>query len=136
VRRNRAKEIGWLPVQAVESPNTAQWLNDLPPQVEVFHWHGETFSIPPGATQILKSRYCRNQGFVIGNSLALQCHVEMTAALVRRWARDGTGEIARALSAAGVQRSSQVLIRLPERVAHLNQIAEVLYTRWIQGLKY
>jgi len=135
VHRNRAKEIGWLPVQTVDSPKTAQWLNGLPPHFEVFHWHGETFSIPPGATHILKSRYCRNQGFVIGNSLALQCHVEMTPELVRRWACDGAGEIARALPAAGVQQRAQMLIRLPERAARLNRIADVLYTRWLQGLR-
>jgi len=136
VRGNRAKEFGWLPVTAVDSPLTSAWLDDLPPHFEVFHWHGETFSIPPGATHILKSRYCRNQAFVIGKSLGLQCHIEMTPELVRTWARAGAGEIARALPAASVQRPAQMRINLPERAARLNRIADVLYTRWVQGLKY
>ena len=135
VRGNRAKEFGWLPVTAVDSPLTSAWLDDLPPHFEVFHWHGETFSIPPGATHILKSRYCRNQAFVIGKSLGLQCHIEMTPELVRTWARAGAGEIARALPAASVQRPAQMRISLPERAARLNRIADVLYTHWIQGLK-
>jgi GMP synthase-like glutamine amidotransferase len=136
VRGNRAKEFGWLPVMAVESPLTSAWLDGLPPQFEVFHWHGETFSIPPGATHILKSRYCRNQAFVIGKSLGLQCHIEMTPELVRTWARDGAAEIARALPSAGVQRPAQMLINLPERAARLNRVADVFYARWIQGLKF
>jgi GMP synthase-like glutamine amidotransferase len=136
VRRNRAKEFGWLPVSVVDSAETEKWLDGLPPRFEVFHWHGETFSIPPGATHILRSRYCRNQAFVIGNSLGLQCHIEMTPELVRTWARDGAAEIARALPAAGVQPPAQMLISLPERAARLNRIADVLYTRWIQGLKH
>jgi len=136
VRGNRAKEFGWLPVTAVDSPLTSAWLDDLPPHFEVFHWHGETFSIPPGATHILKSRYCRNQAFVIGKSLGLQCHIEMTPELVRTWARAGAGEIARALPAASVQRPAQMRISLSERAARLNRIADVLYTRWVQGLKY
>ncbi|MEK7711986.1 MAG: type 1 glutamine amidotransferase [Pseudomonadota bacterium] len=136
VRASRAKEFGWLPVTAVGSPLTNAWLDGLPPQFEVFHWHGETFSIPPGATHLLRSRYCRNQAFVIGKSLGLQCHIEMTPELVRAWARDGAGEIARALPAAGVQRPAQMLINLPERAARLNRVADVLYTRWVQGLKY
>lgn len=136
VRGSRAKEFGWLPVTAVDSPLTSAWLDDLPPHFEVFHWHGETFSIPPGATHILKSRYCRNQAFVIGKSLGLQCHIEMTPELVRTWARAGAGEIARALPAASVQRPAQMRISLPERAARLNRIADVLYTRWVQGLKY
>jgi GMP synthase-like glutamine amidotransferase len=135
VRRNRAKEFGWLPVTSVESPLTGVWLDGLPPQFEVFHWHGETFSIPPGATHIIRSRYCRNQAFVIGKSLGLQCHIEMTPELVRSWAHAGAGEIARALPAAGVQRPAQMLISLPQRTARLNRIADVLYTRWVQGLK-
>ena len=135
VRRSRAKEFGWLPVAAVDSPETEKWLAGLPPRFDVFHWHGETFSIPPGATHILRGRYCRNQAFVIGKSLGLQCHIEMTPELVRTWARDGAAEITRALPAAGVQRPAQMLINLPERVARLNRIADVLYTRWLQGLR-
>lgn len=134
VRRQRVKEIGWLPVRKVDSPETEKWLNGLAPQFEVFHWHGETFSLPPGATHLLKSRYCRNQAFVLGKSLALQCHIEMTPALVRRWARDGAAEIARALPAAGVQRPAQMLTSLPGRAARLQRIADVLYTRWIAGI--
>lgn len=135
VRRNRAKEIGWLPVQAVASPETDQWLDGLPPAFEVFHWHGETFSIPPGATHILRSRYCRNQGFVLGKSLALQCHIEMTPEMVRTWSRDGANEIASALPAAGVQPRAQMLISLGERAVRLNRVSDVLYTRWIRGLR-
>jgi GMP synthase-like glutamine amidotransferase len=135
VRRNRMKEIGWLPVQQAASPETAKWLNGLPPQLEAFHWHGETFSIPPGATHILRSRYCRNQGFVIGKSLGLQCHIEMTPEMVRTWARDGEGEVARALPAPGVRRRAQMLMSLDERVARLNRVADVVYTHWIEGLR-
>ncbi len=135
VRRNRAKEFGWLPVSTVDSAAAEKWLIGLPPRFEVFHWHGETFSIPPGATHILRSRYCRNQGFVLGKSLGFQCHIEMTPELVRRWAHDGAAEIARALPAAGVQRPAQMVIRLPERAARLNLIADVFYEHWIQGLK-
>lgn len=135
VRANRAKEFGWLPVTAVKSSLTGVWLGELPPQFEVFHWHGETFSIPPGATHLLKSRYCRNQAFVIGKSLGLQCHIEMTPALVRSWAHAGAGEIAGALPAASVQRPAQMRISLTERTARLNRIADVLYTRWIEGLR-
>ncbi|MBI5612474.1 MAG: type 1 glutamine amidotransferase, partial [Gammaproteobacteria bacterium] len=95
VTRNPVKEIGWLPVSRVNGPLAADWLDDLPAEFEVFHWHGETFSIPPGATRILTSRDCANQAFVIGKTLAFQCHVEMTSAMVREWARLGAAETAR-----------------------------------------
>lgn len=134
VRRHRVKEIGWLPVQAVASPQASTWLNGLPARFESFHWHGETFSLPPGATHILRSRHCRNQGFVIGKSLALQCHIEMTPEMVRTWADAGEREIAAAQPSASVQRRARLLQNLHARNQRLHRIADIFYERWIQGL--
>lgn len=132
ITRNPVKEIGWLPVQAVESPVTRHWLDGLPREFEVFHWHGETFSIPPGGTRILTSRDCPNQAFVVGRTLAMQCHVEMTAELVREWARVGAEELAPAC--ATVQDAPAMTADLAARVKRLQDIADKLYDRWIQGL--
>ena len=134
VRRHRVKEIGWLPVRKVDSPETEKWLNGLPPQFEVFHWHGETFSLPPGATHLLRSHYCRNQGFAIGKSLALQCHIEMTPDMVRSWTRAGENEIAQAKPAAGVQRRARILQGLVARNTRLHHVADAFYSNWIKGL--
>lgn len=132
VGRNPVREIGWLPVQRVDNPQANAWLGDLPNEFDVYHWHGETFSIPPGATRILGSAACANQGFVIDNTLALQCHVEMTADLVRLWARAGRDEIAQ--PSATVQSEAQMTADLQARVARLHDAADVLYTRWIERL--
>lgn len=135
VRRHRVKEIGWLPVQSVVSEQASKWLNGLPPRFETFHWHGETFSLPPGATHILRSRYCRNQGFVMGKSLALQCHIEMTPDMVRTWADAGKREIAAAQPCISVQRRARLLQNLQARNQRLHRVADVFYERWIQGLR-
>lgn len=129
---NPEREIGWLPVQRVRNAQADAWLGELPDEFEVFHWHGETFSLPPGATHVLRSAACAHQGFVIDNALALQCHVEMTADLVRLWARTGHKEIAR--TSATVQSEAQMTADLEERVARLNRAADILYARWIQSL--
>src|SRR5581483_2513328 len=76
VTRNRVREIGWLPVRIVDGPAARAWLNGLPHEFEAYHWHGETFAIPPQATRILESGACPNQAFVLGKHLGLQCHVE------------------------------------------------------------
>ncbi len=134
VTRNRKKEIGWLPVQVVDSPEAGKWLNGLAPAFEVFHWHGETFSVlPPAATPILRSRACRHQAFVLGPHLAFQCHIEMTPELVRSWAKTGAAEIAK--PSATVQSEQQMRVNLTARTTRLNRIADVFYERWIQGLK-
>jgi GMP synthase-like glutamine amidotransferase len=73
VGRNPVKEIGWGTVEATADAAAKDWLDDTA-RFEAFHWHGETFSIPPGATRILQSVHCANQAFVRGPHLCLQCH--------------------------------------------------------------
>jgi GMP synthase-like glutamine amidotransferase len=133
VTRNPVKEIGWLPVSRVGNPAAANWLDGIATTVEVFHWHGETFSIPPGATRILASRDCGNQAFVIGKTLGMQCHVEMLPEMVEEWARTGREEIASCVCPT-VQDENAMTVRLEERTAALNKIADRLYMRWISGL--
>jgi GMP synthase-like glutamine amidotransferase len=129
---NPVKEIGWLPVRQTMDGGAQDWLRGLPESFEAFHWHGETFSIPSSATTILSSAQCPHQGFVIGNTLALQCHVEMTADMVRDWAQVNDAEIAQ--PTATIQSAAQMAERLPERIQQLHQNADVLYTRWLRPI--
>lgn len=131
VTSNLQREIGWFPVETEDNLEARAWLQDLPAAFEAFHWHGETFSIPMGATRILKSAACANQAFVIGKTLALQCHVEMTAAMVRAWVQSAA-ELKH--PGGAVQSREQILADLPQRIARLQQTAEVLYSHWIEGL--
>ena len=74
---NPQKEIGWLPVFGISSESKSVF--SFPESVEVFHWHGETFELPPGAIRIAGSEGCQNQGFQFGSSvIALQFHLETT----------------------------------------------------------
>ncbi len=69
-------EIGWFPVKKVPGPELLGFLPDI---ITVFHWHGDTFNIPEGATLLYSSDATSNQAFVYGdNVLALQFHPEMT----------------------------------------------------------
>ena len=95
VTRNPVKEIGWAPVCTTEAAAARDWFGDLAAGKPLFHWHGETFSLPEGATRILQSDHCANQAFVYDDRhLAMQCHVEMTPDLIAAWCTHGAGEIA------------------------------------------
>jgi GMP synthase-like glutamine amidotransferase len=78
VTRNRYREIGWFPLQRSEGlPDHLAAL--LPRSMNAFHWHGETFALPPGAVRLASSAACANQLFVIGDTvLGMQCHLEVT----------------------------------------------------------
>jgi GMP synthase-like glutamine amidotransferase len=78
VYRNKAKEIGWFPIQAVPTPAGAF---KFPAHCNVFHWHGETFDLPAGALRLARSPACDNQAFQLNrNVIALQFHLETTPA--------------------------------------------------------
>ncbi len=131
VGANLVREIGWFGVEQVGNAVAEAWLDGLPTRFEVFHWHGETFSIPEGATCILRNDHCDHQAFVLDNILAMQCHVEMTAELVREWARRYVHEL---MPSASVQSAAQMVDDLEARIAAMRQSADVLYDRWLERL--
>ncbi|MBI4995467.1 MAG: type 1 glutamine amidotransferase [Rhodocyclales bacterium] len=135
VTKNPVKELGWGEVSRIVSRGDtppAEWLGNIE-SFEAFHWHGETFSIPLGATRLLSSQWCENQAFVMGPHLGMQCHVEMTEAMIRLWCRQWADECAQA--SASVQTPDQMQERMDERLAAMRVAADRLYTRWIGGLK-
>jgi GMP synthase-like glutamine amidotransferase len=127
------KEIGWGEVTVSDNALAREWFGARA-GFTAFHWHGETFSLPPGATRVLGNAHCANQAFVLGKHFGLQCHVEMTVALVRSWCRGGAAEIEAAAASPGVQTAAQMQEALDERVTLLHVVAERVYARWLEGL--
>ncbi len=141
VTQNPVKEIGWGEVQASDDAAqlsiqlatqlTTQWLGSTA-RFEAFHWHGETFTLPPGATRILQSAHCTNQAFVRGPHLGLQCHVEMTESMIRNWCQQWAAE--NVPPSASVQTPEQMQTGMEARIAAMRAVADSLYSRWIKEL--
>jgi len=75
---NPVKEIGWFPIDIIQTESDGV---PLPTGIPVFHWHGETFDLPPGAVHIAESDATRHQAFQIGRRvMGLQFHLEATPA--------------------------------------------------------
>lgn len=130
---NPVKEIGWGEVAVTKNTEARAWFGERA-GFTAFHWHGETFSLPSGATLILSSAYCQNQAFAMGPHLAMQCHVEMTEEMVKEWCAIGAEEVAAAAASPGVQSVGVIQQDLPVHVSGLNQVARQLYQHWIEGL--
>jgi GMP synthase-like glutamine amidotransferase len=78
VSRNKYREMGWFPVTLTEEGKASAVFENLPASFISFHWHSDTFALPPGAVHLATSRACNNQAFAFGkNILALQFHPEM-----------------------------------------------------------
>ena len=88
----RAKEIGWKPVDlTAEGEQLLAPLKDRP----VLHWHGDTFDLPQGATNLASTDAYDHQAFSYGrHALAFQFHPEAQAPGFERWLIGHAGEIA------------------------------------------
>ncbi len=134
VSANPVREIGWGEVQVCENAVARRWLGDLRAFL-AFHWHGETFTIPPGATRVLENRHCANQAFALGVHLGLQTHVEMTEDMVASWLRGGAEEMREHAASPGVQKAEEVSRELGARLDALHAVANRLYDRWTENLR-
>ena len=78
VTANKEKEIGWFPLERAR--NVPEGLEGvLPVCPTVFHWHGDTFTLPEKAVRLYSSTACVNQAFVYeGRVIGLQFHLETT----------------------------------------------------------
>ena len=55
-------------------------------EIEVFHWHGDTFDLPECAVRMASSVRYRNQAFRIANQVVgLQFHLEITPEDLEKW---------------------------------------------------
>jgi GMP synthase-like glutamine amidotransferase len=133
VRVNPYKEIGWGEVRVCDNGVARAWLGELQ-SFETFQWHGETFSIPPGATRVLENSHCANQAFAIGKHFGMQCHVEMTGELIRVWARGGAEEIAAAAASPAVQKPEEMERDMQARLQRLHEVADRIYDKWTENL--
>jgi GMP synthase (glutamine-hydrolysing) len=90
-RGGRGAEIGWAPIRPTAAGLADPLLGALfddgaLPEVPVFHWHGDTFDLPPGATALAGSARYPQQAFRLGPlAWGLQFHVEVSAAIVEDW---------------------------------------------------
>jgi GMP synthase (glutamine-hydrolysing) len=104
------EEIGWAPVvltaEAASSP--LRHLTGL----DMLHWHGDAFDLPPEATLLASTPLTPNQAFSVGvSALALQFHAEVDASKIERWLIGHTAELRAASVDVGHLRESSALQR-------------------------
>ena len=76
-RSDRA-EIGWLTVKTKDP--------DLVSEGPWFQWHFDTFTLPPGA-RLIANTDIAPAAYVIGRSLGLQFHPEVTIGIMEDWVK-------------------------------------------------
>jgi GMP synthase (glutamine-hydrolysing) len=83
-----AREVGWGPVDLIGAADEPL-LAGLPPRPLVLHWHGDTFDLPRGATQLASTPICANQAFRLGRrQVGFQFHCELEQQTIAVWAHE------------------------------------------------
>lgn len=112
VFQNAEKEIGWWPVRVFDRrPPFATF----PERLTVMHWHGDTFTLPPGARRVADSAGCPNQAFVHGERVVgLQFHLEQGPVDVSDLAAACAADL---VPARYVQTRAELISRQPDLAA-------------------
>ena len=109
VFQNAEKEIGWWPVRVFDrrAPFAA-----FPETLTVMHWHGDTYTLPPGARGVADSAGCAQQAFVHGDRVVgLQFHLEQGPVAVAELAAACAAEL---VPARHVQTRAQLVELQPD----------------------
>jgi GMP synthase-like glutamine amidotransferase len=123
VYKNPVKEIGWFDIHFTAAAFDDPLFAGMSGVETVFHWHGETFDLPPGGVLLASSEACRNQAYRVGAAVyGLQFHLEVTPGMIADWCtQDANSGDIRELSAYPDP------VRNQERLAEL---ANLVFGRW------
>ncbi len=129
VYKNRLKEIGWFPIEAVPAALVRRSPGgggasafQFPKTCDVMHWHGETFDLPPGAVHLARSVACEHQAFQVGlRVIGLQFHLEMTPDALRGMVDNCRDEL---VAAPYVQTEQHLLADAKALYAESNRLME------------
>ncbi len=82
----RPIEFGWHEVRPTPAGRADPLLSALGEGAPLFHWHLDTFTLPPGAVHLATSALTEMQAFRIGRAVyGIQFHFEADRPLVERW---------------------------------------------------
>jgi GMP synthase (glutamine-hydrolysing) len=99
------KEIGWHSVNLEPAASGDLLLGEGPGRLEGFHWHGDVFDLPEGATRLAHSDLTECQVFRYQNAYGVLFHMEVTKDSVAGMADAFPEELAE----AGLSKSSLLL---------------------------
>ena len=121
VYKNSESEIGWFPIEPVQSIRNQFPGSLLPSKTEVFHWHGETFDLPTKTVHLARSQACENQAFLYGDRvLGLQFHLETTLEALKALIYGCADELQ---GGTYIQKPNQMLANL-DRFEQINKVLE------------
>jgi GMP synthase-like glutamine amidotransferase len=120
---NPVKEIGWFDIRPTASALDDPLFAALSGPETVFHWHGETFDLPPGAVLLASSHACAHQAYRVGGAVyGLQFHLEVTPEMIADWCTrdENCGDVTELKAPLDPMRNQ----------TRLTELANLVFGRW------
>jgi len=127
---DKGAEIGWFELTPGADAAPEWFAPLLAPGLKLFHWHGDTFDLPAGATHLAGSAKYPHQAFSIGNyALGLQFHPEVVGWALERWYVGHCAELhAKGLTAAGLRTDGE------SHAPALEAVADKFWQGWLDSI--
>jgi GMP synthase (glutamine-hydrolysing) len=131
VSRNAVREIGWHDVEMTEAGLQDPVLSTFAPTQEVFQWHEDGISLPPGGEVLASSAASPVQAFRHGeHAYGFQFHLELSRPLLERWltvpAHQGTLK-----EEEGNVDPAEIRRRADSSIGPLEELSRATFWRWI-----
>ena len=130
VIQSPVRELGWHPIFPTDaSSDDALFCQMNRPWLNVFQWHGETFTLPEQATLLATHPAVQNQAFLIGSSqYGFQFHIEVDMQLIHAWIEAGESERTE-LGEVGI---SEIQSTSPDHLAAAQSFCTEIVMAWLQ----
>ncbi len=126
VAKAPAKEIGFYRVRLAPAAAVDPLFTGLPGSFVAFHWHGDAFTLPPGAVALASSTMTPLQAFRFGpRAWGIQFHPEIDATVLGAMIDGGRAE----LREAGVD-PELLRAQADRELPRLRAAALELFSRW------
>ncbi len=123
----RKKEIGWHRVTLSSLAASDGLFNGEPSSLTAFHWHGDIFDLPRGATLLASSALTANQAFRYGkNAYGLLFHLEVALPQVMIMVETFADE----LQSAGLN-GAAIKLNAHTHLSALQKIGQEVFARWV-----
>ena len=92
VYKGAKKEIGWGSVDITDCGTKSVFRNLPGRTIPVFHWHGDSFTLPVGA-EVLARSDLYIQAFSFKTAIGIQFHLEVDEEMVKEWCNNYKQEL-------------------------------------------
>lgn len=131
VSRNLVREIGWYDIEMTEAGLDDPVLSAFAPKQEVFQWHEDGITLPPGAKLLASSPASPVQAFRFGeHTYGFQFHLEANRPLIDRWLSVPAHQETLQQEEGNVD-PARISQQAASSIGPLEQLSRDTFSRWI-----